>query len=166
MSTCFKPINMLDDLCDSLKDFSYELHDFNGNAFNKTNADEVRITIINPYSSMNMDIDIDDGFTVFYDGYHSHYFADIMDYSNLKKFLKSFFENQICYIGMNYGDNKKWLGETSITKEQSENLDIKSVFSFVLKHKEFVEKINRYGGEVCCSFWNPVDNYSVKIEGI
>ena len=166
MDTYFNPIDMLDDLCDCLNGFSYELHDFNGNVFDKTNANEVRVTIINPYSSKNMDIDIDSEFTVFYDGYHTHYFAYIEDYSNLKNFLMNFFENKICYIRLNYGDDKKWLGETSITKEQCENLDIKNVFSFVLKHKEFAEKINRYGGEVCCSFWNAIDNYSVKISSI
>lgn len=122
----------------------------------------VCITILNPYSDSKMFIDLEDEFTLTYGAYHSHFFADTGEYEEMVKEIQGLLKNEICSAALYYGTDKKWLGSTSIPKDDI-NKPFKEIFSFVMKKKEFKSKLRSYGGEVQYIFWNPSDNRTIQI---
>lgn len=158
------PVEKLDELCALLSDQQIEVHKAPDTdpEYHYLGEGCVCITVLNPYSNSKMFIDLDGEFTLTYGAYHSHFYADTGEYEEVVKAILGLLKNEICSASIYYGTDKKWLGSTSIQKDDI-NKPFKEIFSFVLKEKEFKSKLKLYGGEVQYIFWNPSDNRTIQI---
>lgn len=159
-----EPVEKLVELCTLLADQQIEVHKAPDAdpEYHYLGEGYVCITILNPYSDSKMFIDLEDEFTLTYGAYHSHFFADTGEYEEMVKEMQGLLKNEICSASLYYGTDKKWLGSTSIQKDDI-NKPFNEIFSFVMKKKEFKSKLRSYGGEVQYIFWNPSDNRTIQI---
>ncbi len=158
--TCDK----LQELCDLLSGWNYELHYRDNGEYDYLDEASVCITILNPYSDNQMYIDLEEEFTLSYGAFHEHYSPDCNGYHEMVKTMQEILDNNLCIATMYYSEPLKWLGSTTLTKDESLQCPIKEVFSFILKIKEFKTRLNTDGGEVHYDFWNPADDRVIKID--
>ena len=157
-------LDKLQELCGLLSNYKYEEHDHDDCEYKYLDEASVCITILNPYSENKMYIDLEEEFTLSYGAYHEHYNPDSDGYNEMVKTMQGILNNELCSAAMYSGEPLKWLGSTTISKTESIQLPIKDIFSFILKTKEFKNRLNMDGGEVHYDFWNPVDDRVVKIK--
>ena len=60
-----------------------------------------------------------------------------------------------------YGEDKQ-LGDRLVDADEIHNA-YQDNFDFVLKHDEFAEKLNWYGGHIRYSFWNSQDDMQIDL---
>lgn len=102
-------------------------------------------------------------FKICFAGYHCHYSPYENGYEEMKKEVQGIFNGLTCAASIYYGNESKWLGSTLLNFEAI-NEPIKKNFDFVLKHKEFKERLHGNGGLVKYVFWNSDNSKSISIE--
>ena len=138
----------------------------------KTSSDEgytwledysVCVVVHSPFNENTLEIELEEHtqFSLFFAGYHCHYFAYDVDYKHLCDDVLAILENRLCSATICYGENN-WLGSCLLDKK-AVNAPYQKNFEFVLKHPEFEEKIEKHGGIVCYRFWDGNNDVAIKL---
>lgn len=162
------PIDKIEDVKNKLSDYNTEIKTSSDQDYDWLEDYSVCLVVKNPLSDKDLDILFEEKgeFCIFFAGNHCHYFADEDEYAQMCEDIKSILQNDTCSATIQYNP-EKWLGSTFISREMT-GKEYNDNFDFVLKHKEFKEKIETYGGIVRYSFWdNNLDimiNIAKKVE--
>ncbi len=156
------------ELCEMLREYSIQIHRGKDKEtdFEYLEESDVVITVQNPFPfGKTMEIELTGEFTLFFGGYHQHYWPYVSDFKMLKDDILQFLANECCAGVLYYWSDteRNWLGSSCFRKEELAQ-PIETLFSFVLQEKEFRRKLDRLGGAVRFEFWNPEDNQEILIE--
>lgn len=158
------PVDKTIELCELCRMWSAQIKTRSDEEYAWLEDGAICIVVQNPYIDRSIEIllENDGEFILFFAGGHCHYFADEEDFLNMQNDIKKILENQICMALICCGSNNTWLGETYVEKVKTHE-PYTDTFSFVLKHKEFRNMISSQGGKVEYLFWNPKDDVTFKI---
>ena len=164
MYTEINPIDKIDDLSELLSAQSFEIKTASDKGYDWLENRSVCFVVHNTVCENTMEISLEDDneFTLFFAGYHCHYFSDEEDFQCLRNDLKDILENKRCAASIFYGEGKL-LGDTLLGAEAIHHA-YQDNFDFVLEHKEFREKLKKYGGYARYSFWNSEADIRIEIK--
>ncbi len=164
MNTEINPVDMIDDLKKLLARQHFEIKTGSDEGYDWLEEHSVCIVVHNMACENTLEIVLEDQteFTLFFAGYHCHYFPDAEDFECLCNDLKDILGNKRCAASIFYGEDKM-LGDTLLDAKAIHNA-YQNNFDFVLKHDEFAEKLKKYGGHVRYSFWNSQDDIRIDIQ--
>ena len=159
------PMDKQDDLLDMLKNYQVELHTTEDKDYDYLDEDTLCIVVQNRQTEDNIEIYLENQgeFTFCFGGCHCHYSPYEDEYEEMKKEIQSILNGTTFAASMYYGNESKWIGSTFLNFE-AVNEPIKKNFDFVLKHKEFKERLYGNGGLVKYVFWNSDNNKKITIE--
>lgn len=117
----------------------------------------------NPTHEKMLEIELEEQgkFSLFFGGHHCHYCADAEEYARLSDDIQAILENRLCAATICYGD-KQWLG-SRLVNEESIYAPYQKNFEFVLKHQEFSDKIKECGGVISYLFWDSNKDVQISI---
>lgn len=159
------PIEKKQEILDGLKGQYVDIKTYKDEGYDFLDGNSVCIIVNNSNSDRNLEIELENEgeFTLYFAGGHCHYYGDEEEFRELCMDIGNILSNSVCYAAIYYGADKKWLGGGFFDKAVVE-APYKKTFNFVLKHKEFLEKMKRQGGIVRYMFWNSQYDRSIKIE--
>ncbi len=158
------PVDKMIELCELFRMWSTQIKTQSDEGYGWLEDGAICIVVQNPYidRSIELLLENDGEFILFFAGGHCHYFADEEDFLNMQNDIKRIIENRICLASICYGSNNKCLGDTYVEKSEIHR-PYTDTFSFVLEHKEFRDMLCSQGGKVEYLFWNPIDDVTIKI---
>ena len=164
MYTEINPIDKIEDLKRLLSEQHFEIKSASDEGYDWLEENSVCIVVYNSMCENTMEITLEDQneFTLFFAGYHCHYFPDTEDFKCLCNDLHDILDNKRCVASIFYGEDNV-LGDTLLDADAVHNT-YQDNFDFVLKHDEFEEKLNRYGGHIRYSFWKSKDDIQIDLQ--
>jgi len=159
------PIDKQEDILEMLKDYQVEIHTVADKDYDYLDKDTLCIVVRNKQSGDNIEIYLENQgeFTFCFAGCHCHYSPYEDEYEEMKTEVQNILNGTTCAASMYYGSESKWLGSTFLDLGAI-NEPIKKNFDFVLRHKEFKERLYGSGGIVRYVFWNSDNNKKITIE--
>lgn len=159
------PADLLEELCRLFPEGSIEIH-WAGEAdeeYHYLREGEICLTAKSP-GGEKLFLDLTDEFTLSFGAFHAHYAPDVSEYREMLADLRQILENKVCSGALYWfsGGEKKWLGSTLVSRQELSR-PVKEVISFVLRQKEFRQKLREHGGEARFSFWDPADDLVAEI---
>lgn len=158
------PVDKTTELCELCRMWSTQIKTRSDEEYAWLEDGALCIVVQNPYidRSIELLLENDGEFILFFAGGHCHYCADEEDFRHMKDDIRKILENQICMASICYGSSNKRLGEAYVERSELHK-PYTDNFSFVLKHKEFRDTLSAQGGRVEYLFWDPKDDVTIKI---
>ena len=159
----FNPIDKVSELMEMFKEYNPIIHKNSDEGYDWLDENLLCIEIPNPNAGDSITIECEDcgEFTVCYAYFHSHHFADDYGYSCMCEQLSDLLNNKICSASIFCGNEKKWMGSTTIEKEKI-SLPLEDLFHFVFEHREFAEDLRKNGGQARFVFWDSSLNKTIS----
>ena len=159
------PIEKKQEILESLKEQNVKVKTCKDKGYDFLDENSVCIVVgnSNPDRELELELENEGSFTLYFAGGHCHYCGEEEEFRELRKDTRSILANSVCSAAIYYGADEKCLGVGFFDKAVVES-PYKKTFNFVLKHKEFLEKIKKQGGIVRYMFWDSRYDSSIKIE--
>lgn len=153
------PIEKETELLEIFKEYKPESYSKSDNGYDWLEDDQSKCIVIkNPYCEDNVEIELEDmnQITLFFAGYHTHYYAYQGEYEDMIKTIKSILINETG-SGVIKNLSGKWFGSSLVEKSEIKK-DPQVVFDFIFNIDEFRKNLSENGFEINFYFWNPIDN--------
>ena len=149
-----------DDIMQVLSQYNPSLHDSNDDGYDWLEEDGYSISIARAGEEI-LTVDLEGEFSLYFEGWHTHYAAYKRDYETLLADIKRITSNEMAAVIISC--NGKWMGSTTaIASDINESYLINRVKS-LLNDKEFLSKMKQYGYIIECKFFDSEKNMEFKI---
>lgn len=122
---------------------------------------DLLLSVKNPYCDQTLDIELAGGFSVFFAGWHAHYFTYEYDYRVMKKDILGILDGSFCVMVANTQEG--WLCSVLCSDDVLHVTDGIQILRKTIQNEEIVEKLISMGGCVQIIHWNPADTISFDI---
>lgn len=158
------PIDKVDDLIDRLIEYQPIIHSKADSGYDWLEEEDVCVKIMNPSSDNHLEILFQNNgeSTIFYADNHEHYFGYDVEYKLMCELITDILCNKKCSASLFCGKENKLLGSSYVDKNEI-NQSVREMFDFVLKYKEFADRLASNGGAVRFTFWDSELNYTIEI---
>lgn len=146
------PWEKKDDILSRFGQYQTEVHTKAEPEYDDLECDEaVMIIIRNPYWEQDLELELDAEFTLFFGGYHTHYFTYEYDYNQMLRTVQDILDNRLCASVSYAGEN--WLG--AMLSEQARTLD-----EYCAENRENLRALwpdGQKATEIKNIFWKPTE---------
>lgn len=115
------------------------------------------LEIVNPYRDENLFIEFGDEFTVYFSGWHAHYFAYESEYERMKRDALGIARGE--YAALRFLVCGRYLGEILLTDEISPFTEPAYLISKMYFPEDFLSRIRDKGAVIFAEYWRPDDSY-------
>lgn len=158
------PLDKEKDILEALKEYDPKSYAITDEGYDWMEEETSKCVVIkNPYETSDLEINIGDRneFTVFFAGFHEHFFAYECEYERMLATVKRILRNELC-AALLCDAQGKWFGSSLPDQEEKEQGPEK-VFDTVFKIDEFREKLTKRGYTVEYRYWDPADDATVTV---
>lgn len=158
------PIDKKNEILNIVSNYDVSVKSHLDEGYNYLDNDSICIVVSNPHSQRNLEIELEmyGEFTIYFENNHQHYAGYEDCYEQLCMDIKKLLSSEICSAAIFY-KKQEWLGSLFVDKLALRD-SYEKTFEFVLKYKEFRDKIRKYGGIVHYRFWDAKYDSSLVIE--
>lgn len=150
-----------DDLLQFLKEYEVSVYSNSDKGYDYLEDNDLMLIVKNPFCDETLDIELAGEFSLFFSGWHTHYFANEYYYEKMKKDI----------IGLLKGDigamivtcSEKWLCSDLCREEISHLTDEIQLFEKHMQDEETIAKFIKHGGCIQVVYWNPIDTISFDV---
>ena len=144
-----------------LNGYEVSVHSNADEGYDYLEDNDLMLVVKNPYCDETLDIELAGEFSLFFAGWHTHYFTYEYDYEEMKKDIIGLLNGDIGALVVNTSEG--WLCSTLYKKDVDHLTDEIQLFKESIHHKETVDKFLRLGGRINIVYWNPADTISFDV---
>ena len=123
------------------------------------------LIIQNPYCDKTLEIEIDGDFTVFFAGWHAHYFASCEnEYETMKKEIAGILNGNIGALSVIRDDNT-WICDDLCKIKLFPITDELQLLRKYVHSDDVIEELLKIGGSIHVTYWNPTETITFKFSG-
>jgi len=149
------------DLLQFLNGYEVSVYSNSDEGYDYLEDNDLMLVVKNPYCDETLDIELAGEFSLFFAGWHTHYFTYEYDYEEMKKDIIGLLNGDIGALVVNTSEG--WLCSTLYKKDVDHLTDEIQLFKESIHHKETVDKFLRLGGRINIVYWNPADTISFDV---
>lgn len=150
-----------DDLLHFLKGYEVSVYSNSDDGYDYLEDNDLMLVVKNPYCDETLDIELAGEFSLFFAGWHTHYFTYEYDYEEMKKDIIGLLKGNIGALTIETSEG--WLGSTLCKDEVSHLSDEMQLLKKSFQHGETIDKFSRLGGVIKITYWNPADTISFDV---
>ncbi len=113
------------------------------------------LEIVNPLGSSNIIITFEDRFSLFFDGWHTHYWSYLYDYNMMKEDALAIIENKLGVVV--FSEKGRWCGDALIEGNHQRT------YEEIIRETKF-RGLKRKKVDVSVVYWNPEYSYEILQE--
>ena len=152
-----------DDLLQLLSDYEVNVYSNADEGYDYLEENDLMLVVQNPYCNETLNIELAGEFSIFFAGWHTHYFTYEYDYSEMKKDIIGLLKGDIGALVVDTVDG--WLCSALCKDEVSHFTDEIKLLKKCISHEETVEKFIKSGGRISVVYWNPMDTICFDVFG-
>lgn len=152
-----------DDLVQLLNGYEVSVYSNSDEGYDYLEDNDLMLVVKNPYCDETLDIELAGEFSLFFAGWHTHYFTYEYDYEEMKKDIMGLLKGDIGALIVNTSEG--WLCSTLCKKEVNHLTDELQLLKTSTRHEETIDKFVKLGGCIKVVHWNPADTISFDVIG-
>ena len=152
-----------DDLLQLLNGYEVSVYSNSDEGYDYLEDNDLMLVVKNPYCDETLDIELSGEFSLFFAGWHSHYFTYEYDYEEMKKDIIGLLKGDIGALVVNTSEG--WLCSNLYKKDVDHLTDEIQLLKDSIRHEETVDKFLKLGGCIKIVYWNPADTISFDVCG-
>lgn len=150
-----------DDLLQFLKGYEVSVYSNSDEGYDYLEDNDLMLVVKNPYCNETLDIELAGEFSLFFAGWHTHYFTYEYDYEEMKKDIMGLLKGDMGALIVETAEG--WLGSSLCKDDVSHLTDEMQLLKNSLHHGETIDKFKRLGGRIKIVYWNPTDTISFDV---
>lgn len=150
-----------DDLLQFLKGYEVSVYSNSDEDYDYLEDNDLMLVVKNPYCDETLDIELAGEFSLFFAGWHTHYFTYEYDYEEMKKDIMGLLKGDMGALIVETSEG--WLGSSLCKDNVSHLTDEIQLLKNSFHHGETVDKFKRLGGRIKIVYWNPTDTISFDV---
>ena len=153
-------ISKKNDLLKLLDDYEVKVYSNADVDYDYLSDESFMLVVINPYGDNTLEIEIGDECTVFFAGWHAHYFTFASDYEEMKKDITGILEGDIGVL-LVANSTGRFMHSELYFSEISHLTDEIGLLSNV--NEETTKHLFETGGKIYVKYWKPADSFTFDI---
>lgn len=152
-----------DDLLQFLSEYEVNTYSNADEGYDYLEDNALMLVVKNPYCDETLDIELSGEFSLFFAGWHTHYFTYEYDYEEMKKDIRGLLKGDIGALIVN--TSKGWLCSNLCKEEVNHLTDEIQLLKTSIRHEETIDEFLKLGGCIKVVRWNPADTISFDVSG-
>lgn len=150
-----------EDLLQFLKGYEVSVYSNSDEGYDCLEDNDLMLVVKNPYCEETLDVELAGEFSLFFAGWHTHYFTYEYDYEEMKKDIMGLLKGDLGALTVETSEG--WLGSSLCKEDVSHLTDEMELLKNSFHHAETVDKFKRLGGRIKIVYWNPTDTLSFDV---
>lgn len=150
-----------EDLLKFLKGYEVSVYSNSDEGYDYLEDNDLMLVVKNPYCDETLDIELAGEFSLFFAGWHTHYFTYEYDYEEMKKDIMGLLKGDMGALIVETSEG--WLGSSLCKDDVSHLTDEMQLLKNSFHHGETVDKFKQLGGRIKIVYWNPTDTISFDV---
>ena len=152
-----------DDLLQFLKGYDVSVYSNSDEGYDYLEDNDLMLVVKNPFCEETLDIELAGEFSLYFAGWHTHYFTYEYDYEEMKKDIMGLLKGNIGALIVT--SSESWLCSTLCKDEVSHLTDEMQLLKKNIPYEETLDKLIKHGGCIKVVYWNPADTISFDVNG-
>ncbi len=152
-----------DDLLQFLKGYEVSVYSNSDEGYDYLDDNDLMLVVKNPYCDETLDIELAGEFSLYFAGWHTHYFTYEYDYEEMKKDIMGLLKGDIGALIAT--SSESWLCSTLCKDEVSHLTDEIQLLKKNIPYEETIDKFTKHGDCIKVVYWNPTDTISFDVNG-
>ncbi|SDZ83694.1 hypothetical protein [Selenomonas ruminantium] len=159
-----RAIEKKDDLCNFLNEYDINLFTKLDDGYDFLDEDALMLVVNNPYCDNALEIELSGEFTVFFAGWHAHYFPYKEDYEEMKKDIKAILNDDVGALVVD--TPRGGVCDSLYYDDVFPYTDVIKIVRKYIHNEEIADKFIKSGGTIKFEYWNPQNTLTFDIPGV
>lgn len=151
-----------DDLLQLLKGYEVSVYSKSDEGYDYPKDNDLMLVVKNPYCDKTLDIELAEEFSLFFAGWHAHYFTYEYDYGEMKQDIMGLLKGDMSALIVQTSEG--WIGSCLCKDDVSHLTDEMQLLKNNFQQDETMDKFIRLGGRIKIVYWNPANTISFDVD--